>query len=246
MSTEETQTNNIDNFATDVIDKVLQGTQEAFDEKSEEERLEMENMFESNYYQITFDINLFTNDTINEIKHNDSTIKISQKNKKNKLDGTGKKSLDELINHIKDKKPDANNKIFKDFQDKYENIVGGSKLSIKFTISFQFEIKNSIVGIKADGNNKFYITSDKIISISDDTIFPDQGKNLKRKNNQFIINYDENIDDAIKSNIDEAFDTGSTEQIKNSDLKEIFNSGNFINTDSFSKENATKELEKLF
>ena len=61
MSTEETQTNNIDNFATDVIDKVLQGTQEAFDEKSQKDQKKMEDDFKQYYYQITFDINLFTN-----------------------------------------------------------------------------------------------------------------------------------------------------------------------------------------
>ena len=47
----QNEANNINNFATDVIDKVLQGTQEAFDEKSEEDQKKMKNMFEENYYQ---------------------------------------------------------------------------------------------------------------------------------------------------------------------------------------------------
>ena len=37
----QNEANNINNFATDVIDKVLQGTQEAFDEKSQKDQKKM-------------------------------------------------------------------------------------------------------------------------------------------------------------------------------------------------------------
>lgn len=242
--TPQNEANNIDNFATDVIDKVLQGTQEAFDEKSKEERQEMKKEFESNYYQITFDINLFTNNSDKTIKYNNSSISINKIQNKKNIDGTGKKSLNELINYIKDNNNLKNDDTFKLFQENYKSITGGSKLSIKFSISFQFEIKNGIVGIKTNEDNKFYITSNNIINIDNSDTTNNNGTELKRKNNQFTIKY-EDIEAHMKENINDAFDTGSTEQIKNSDLKEIFNNGNFIQP-NFDTNDAIKELNKLF
>ena len=160
----QNEANNINNFATDVIDKVLQGTQEAFDEKSQKAQKKMDDDFKQYYYQITFDINLFTNNSDKTIKYNnDSTIKISKINSVENLGNNliGQSSLNELINYIKqNNNNNNNNQTFKLFQEKYKSITGGSKLSITFSISFQFEINNGIVGIKADKeNNKFYITS---------------------------------------------------------------------------------------